>query len=236
MKVGVIIPAYNEAHRIRQTIRAVRLLPEIAEILVVDDGSSDETASEALREGARVVWHQENYGKGQALKTGIQSVRSEVIVFADADIGEYAAELHKLIDPVLSGQTDMTVAIFPPVQGKQGFGLVKGLAEWGIRRLTGFTAHAPLSGQRAVRRRMIQNLSLADGYGVEVGMTIDALLAGYRVLEIPVTMRNREYGRTLGGFLHRGLQFLHILRVLLERWSDRKTLAGEQQDGMGIKE
>ena len=109
MKVGVIIPAYNEAERIRQTIRAVRLLPNIAEIVVVDDGSADETASEALREGARVVWHQANYGKGQALKTGIQSVRSEVIVFADADMGEYASDLYKLIEPIVSGKADMTV-------------------------------------------------------------------------------------------------------------------------------
>lgn len=236
MKVGVIIPAYNEAERIRQTIRAVRLLPNIAEIVVVDDGSADETASEALREGVRVVWHQANYGKGQALKTGIQSVQSEVIVFADADMGKYASDLYKLIEPVVSGKADMTVAIFPPVQGKQGFGLVKGLSKWGIRRLTGYTSQAPLSGQRAVRKQMIRKLSLADGYGVEVGMTIDALLAGYRVLEIPVTMRNREFGRTLGGFLHRGRQFLHILRVLLERWPERKAPVGEPQDGMGIKE
>lgn len=235
MKVGVIIPAYNEADRIGQTIRSLKSIPEIGEIVVVDDGSTDETASKALREGVRVVWHQQNYGKGQALKSGIQSVQSEVVVFADADLGEHATAIRKLIEPILSGQADMTVAVFPPAEGKQGFGLVKGLAKWGIRRLTGVSPQAPLSGQRAVRKRVIQTLSLADGYGVEVGMTIDALFAGYRVLEIPVSMRNREYGRTLRGFLHRGRQFLHIARVLLERWRDRPFAGSELQDRMGMK-
>jgi glycosyltransferase involved in cell wall biosynthesis len=236
MKVGVVIPAYNEADRIRQTIRAVRTLPEIVEIVVVDDGSDDETASLALREGVRVVWHQHNYGKGQALKSGIQSIQSDILLFVDADMGEQASELSSLLKPILAGQTDLAIAVFPPAKGKQGFGLVKGLARWGIHRLTGFTPLAPLSGQRAVTKEAIRHISLADGYGVEVGMTVDVLLAGYRVAEIPVAMQNREYGRTLRGFLHRGRQFLHIARVLLERWTGRKHPAGELQDGMEMKE
>lgn len=236
MKVGVVIPAYNEADRIRQTIRAVRrTLPEIAEIVVVDDGSADETASQALREGVRVVWHQRNCGKGQALKSGIQSVQSDILVFVDADMGEQASELNSLLGPILAGQADLTIALFPPAKGKQGFGLVKGLARWGIQRLTGFVPRAPLSGQRAVTKEAIRQISLADGYGVEVGMTIDLLLAGYRVAEIPVAMRNREYGRTLRGFLHRGRQFFHISRVLLERWTERKH-PGEARDGMEMNE
>ncbi|MFC4769213.1 glycosyltransferase family 2 protein [Effusibacillus consociatus] len=224
MTVGVIIPALNEAGRIGKTVQAIRSLPEVSQILVVDDGSTDETVSEALRAGARVVWHKENYGKGQALRTGLQSMKSEIIAFVDADIGEYADELRKLIAPVREGQTDMTIAVFPAVEGKQGLGIVKGLAKWGIRRLTGFSTAAPLSGQRVLRKELISYLHLADGYGAEVAMTIDALRAGYRVLEVPVAMHNREYGRTLRGFLHRGKQFLHVVRALLERWKDSTEL------------
>ncbi|BCJ85858.1 glycosyltransferase family 2 protein [Effusibacillus dendaii] len=220
MKTGVVVPAYNEAESIAETIRYIRMLPEVDEILVVDDGSSDKTASEAIRAGARVVWHQQNFGKGQALKTAFQSIQSEMVVLLDADIKEGALELRKLIDPVLRGDADMTIAAFPPAVGKQGFGIVKGVAKWGIYRTTGFSAHAPLSGQRAFRKELIQHLNLADGYGVEVAMTIDALRAGYRLLEVPVHMKNREYGRTWKGFCHRGRQFVHILRALLERGND----------------
>lgn len=228
MKVGVIIPAYNEADRIGATVKAVRSLQEVNEILVVDDGSSDETTSEAIRAGARVVWHGQNYGKGQALRTGLQSLQTDVIAIVDADIGEQAVELRKLLQPVIEDRADMTIAMFPPVEGKQGFGIVKGLAKWGIHRLTGFTPSAPLSGQRTFRKRMIRDLHLADGYGAEVALTIDALRAGYRVMEVPVSMQNREYGRTLRGFLHRGRQFLHVLKALLERWNEPAVLRADE--------
>ncbi|WP_018132824.1 glycosyltransferase family 2 protein [Effusibacillus pohliae] len=224
VRVGVMIPAYNEAERIRMTIQAVRSLPQVAEILVVDDGSTDDTISEALRAGARVVWHGKNYGKGQALKTGLQSIQSEIVAVVDADMGEQAVEIQKLIEPVANGEADMTVGVFPPLQGKGGFGMVKGIARWGIRRLTGFSAEAPLSGQRALSKKLARQLNIADGYGAEVKMTIDALRAGWRVVEVPVAMHNREYGRTIRGFLHRGRQFLHVLRALLECWNDSPAL------------
>lgn len=220
MKVGVIIPAYNEAERILDTIRAVCSLPEVEEVLVVDDGSTDDTAARALRAGVRVAWHRQNFGKGQALKTGLQSIRSEIVAMIDADIGERAVELRKLAEPVRRGKADLAIAQLPPAEGKNGFGIVKGLAKWGIRRLTGFTAQAPLSGQRVFRRDIVRHLNLADGYGAEVAMTIDALRAGYRVLEVPVAMKNREYGRSLRGFLHRGRQFWHVAQALLERWRE----------------
>lgn len=235
MKIGVMIPAYNEADKITQTIRAVKSIPEIHEIVVIDDGSTDATASAALREGVRVVWHQENYGKGQALKTGFQSLQSDIVVLVDADIGEQAVEVQKLIEPIQAGLADMTIAIFPPVQGKQGFGLVKKLAIWGIHRLTGFYPQAPLSGQRAIRKELLKKLHIANGYGVEVAMTIDALHAGYHVLEVPVEMYNREYGRSLRGFIHRGRQFIHIARTLFERWAEKKTTIGGIPDGMEVK-
>ncbi|GAX91899.1 glycosyltransferase family 2 protein [Effusibacillus lacus] len=229
MRVGVIIPAYNEAERIGATIQAVQSLPEVNEVLVVDDGSTDDTTSESLRAGARVVWHQRNYGKGQALRTGFQSIQSDIVVVVDADMGEGACEIRKLIQPVMEGVSDLTIAAFPPPEGKNGFGLVKGLAVWGIRRLTGFVASSPLSGQRAFRKEIISRLSLSDGYGAEVAMTIDVLRAGFRVSEVPVAMYNREYGRTLRGFLHRGRQFVHVLRALAERWEDSGEMPSAEE-------
>jgi hypothetical protein len=108
------------------------------------------------------------------------------------------------------------VAILPRPHGKAGFGLVKGLARWGIRRMgNGFEAHAPLSGQRALNRRAIDVATpFAHGYGVEVALTIRVLRAGLRVLEVPTTMSHAETGRDLSGIVHRGRQFAHVARTL----------------------
>lgn len=221
MRVSVLIPAWNEADRIDQTILAVRTLPEVDEIIVIDDGSTDETYRVAMEAGARVVRHFTNYGKGAAMYSGILSTDSDVVVFLDADMCETAVEVRKLLRPVLEDRCDMSIGCLPrPTRG--GFGLVKGFARGGIRRLGGIELAAPLSGQRACNRRALDAIgSLGEGYGVEVAMTIDAARGGIRLLEVEVDMKNREYGRDLRGFWHRGKQLIHIARVLYSRWQIR---------------
>ena len=222
MRVSVLIPAWNEADRIDQTILAVRTVPNIHEIIVIDDGSTDETYRVSMEAGARVVRHRTNHGKGAALYSGILAATdSDVVVFLDADMGETAVEIEKLIKPIVEHRCDMTIGRLPrPLRG--GFGLVKGFARRGIRYLGGIDVEAPLSGQRACNRRALDVIgSLGHGYGVEVAMTIDAARGGMRLLEVEVDMKNREYGRDLRGFLHRGRQLMQIARVLLNRWQTR---------------
>ena len=222
MRVSVLIPAWNEADRIDQTILAVRTLPNIHDIIVIDDGSTDETYRVSMEAGARVIRHRTNHGKGAALYSGIlATTNSEVVVFLDADMGETAVEIEKLIKPIVENRCDMTIGRLPrPMRG--GFGLVKGFARRGIRYLGGIDVEAPLSGQRACNRRALDAIgSLGHGYGVEVAMTIDAARGGMRLLEVEVDMKNREYGRDLRGFLHRGRQLMQIARVLLNRWQTR---------------
>ncbi|TCP59609.1 glycosyl transferase family 2 [Tumebacillus sp. BK434] len=218
MKVSVLIPAWNEADRIDQTILAVRTLDSVEEIIVIDDGSTDETYRIALEAGARVIRHSTNYGKGAALYSGLLVADADIYVFLDADMCETAVEIEKLIRPILENRCDLTIGRLPkPLKG--GFGLVKNFARGGIRRLCGVDMQAPLSGQRALNRSVLDAIgNLGDGYGVEVGMTIDAARGGMRILEVEVDMKNREYGRNLRGFLHRGKQFVQIARVLLNRW------------------
>jgi Glycosyl transferase family 2 len=99
-----------------------------------------------------------------------------------------------------------------------GFGLVVGLARWGVRRLTGRTLAAPLSGQRAMRRPVWERVGGPEGgFGAETGFDIDALRAGFRVLEVPTAMAHAATGRDLRGFLHRGRQFVAVARVLARR-------------------
>lgn len=218
MKVTAIIPAYNEVQRIAETVAAVRRIRGVDEVLVVDDGSTDATGAVAAAAGARVLTLRRNRGKGGALTEGIKAAGGDVLLFLDADLGRSAEQGRALLEPVLRGEADMTVARFPERRHRGGFGLVKRLAAWGITRLTGRTLRAPLSGQRALRREVIESAgSLAPGWGIEVGLTIDAIRQGYRVLEIPTDMDHAVTGRSAADFWHRGRQFLAVARVLLGR-------------------
>lgn len=219
VKVSAVIPAYNEESRIGDTIRALRALKEVAEIVVADDGSADNTGSAAKNAGADVVLKlKENRGKGEALARGLGAAGGDIICLVDADLGETAAEFGLLLAPVLAGEADMTVGVLPRPQRKAGFGLVMGLAAWGIRFLTGYRPVSPLSGQRVITRQVFEQCGFRSGFGIEVGLTIECLRRGFRLLEVPVRMKHRESGRNLAGFRHRGRQFVQVARTLWQAW------------------
>jgi glycosyltransferase involved in cell wall biosynthesis len=212
---SVLIPAYNEEARLGATLRAVREAGFADEVVVVDDGSQDGTARVAENEGARVVRLPRNLGKGEALNRGAREVRGDVVVLLDADLGASAGQGALLLGPLAAGRADIAVAVFPPVRRKAGFGMVKRLARWALRR-EGLDAREPLSGQRAMRREVLLDLlPFHSGFGIEVGMSIRALRKGYRIEEVDTTMSHAETGRDVRGFLHRGRQFLDVLRVVL---------------------
>ena len=99
-----------------------------------------------------------------------------------------------------------------------GVGLALGFARWAIERRCGLRTLAPISGQRALSREALESaLPLAHGYGMEIGMTIDAVRAGCKLQEIELDLAHRATGRSLGGFLHRGAQLLDFVRVYLQR-------------------
>lgn len=237
MSVIALIPAHNEQARIVQTVTAVGTITEIDRVIVIDDGSTDRTAELAAGAGAEVVSLAVNSGKGAALNAGLARATSRgedpVILLLDADLGDSAAQAGSLLLPVVQGVADMTIAAFPRPQGKAGFGLVKGLARRGIRRLGNpdFPAHAPLSGQRALSPAARHACTpFAQGYGVEIALTVHALQAGLRVLEVETTMTHAATGRDLAGFLHRGRQFLHVLRTLValsKESGSRRTRSAE---------
>ena len=217
MDVAVIIPAHNEAVRIGETVRAAAAVPGVTRVVVVDDGSTDDTDRVAEEAGAKVVRLYGNRGKGTALEAGaVRVADADIVLLLDADLGQTATQASLLLTPVLEGEADMTVAGFPTPQGKAGFGLVKGLARWGIARLGGgFDARAPLSGQRALTRACLATVRpFLAGYGAEIGLTVRALRAGFRIAEVPTTMAHSATGRDLKGFVHRGRQFTHVALAL----------------------
>ncbi len=218
--VIALVPAYNEEVFVKKTVKALKALsPQyVGEIVVVDDGSTDNTTKVAKRAGARVIKLPANLGKGAALNRALKELKGDVLLLVDADLGESVVEAKKLLEPVLLGEVDMAIGDLPKPKIKGGFGLVKGLAKWGIEHFAHFKTNEPLSGQRALQWYVIDTTGeLDEGFGTEVGLTIDAVRAGFRVIEVPVEMSHKETGRDIAGFLHRGRQFYAVLQSILKR-------------------
>ncbi len=144
---------------------------------------------------------------------------AHLLLFLDADLGVTAAEAAVLIPPVSSGAADMTIATFPVVPGRGGGrGIVVRASRWGIRRLTGRTMAAPLSGQRCLTPAVLRAARpLARGFGVETGLTIDALRAGFRVVEVPTTMDHRVGQNDWRAQVHRARQLRDVVRAMVPR-------------------
>ena len=215
-EVTVLIPAYNEEEYISGTIFGVKASGSAGRIIVVDDGSTDNTGKVAARYGAEVLRLERNRGKGYALNCGLQRIAGGIVVFIDADTGLSACEINKLVEPVETGRADMTIGVLPSVSSKGGFGFVKKIAETAVYRSTGRKLYAGLSGQRAAKREVLYAIGrIPDGFAAETGLNIKVIRLGYTVLEVPVNMFHRESGRDLRGFLHRGKQFMDILSFCL---------------------
>ena len=220
--VTILIPAYNEADHIGATVQAVKNLNKVDQIIVINDCSKDDTSKLAREAGAEVFDLPQNMGKGGALNYGMKYAKGMIIGLLDGDLGRTAAEVDKLLEPVLNNKADMTIGRFPPAQKKGGFGLVTNLARKGIRWFTGLEVASPLSGQRVIRKIVLEKVGpFESGFGVEVGLTIDVFRNGFRVKEIPVQMGHAETGRDLAGFLHRGRQFTDVIIVLTRRLMKR---------------
>jgi hypothetical protein len=219
VRVVALVAARNEGGTVGATVRAISAIPEVDEVVVADGASTDGTAAEARAAGARVLIGSNRDGKGGTLEGALQHLGpADVYLLLDADLGSSAREGARLVAPVLAGRADLAIGTLPREPRHGGFRLVKRAAAATIRRLSGFRATEPLSGQRAVTAACLAAVRpLAPGFGVEVAMTVDAVRAGFRVVELPVSMTHAPTGRHLAGFLHRGRQGLDLLRVALPR-------------------
>ncbi|TDA69996.1 MAG: glycosyltransferase [Clostridia bacterium] len=227
--VSVLIPAYQAAAHIYPTVTTARELPGVERVVVVDDGSTDDTASLAEAAGAVVLRLPANMGKGEALNRGVPLLSGRLVLLLDADLEASAGQAWRLLEPLVRGEAEVSIGVPLPreeccqipggglpegVKGG-GLGLARGLAALGIYAFTGRRLQAPLSGQRAMTRRGLERLlPLARGFGVEVAMTVRAHRLGMRVVEVEMPFTHAVTGRDLRGFYHRGRQFLDISRAL----------------------
>jgi LmbE family N-acetylglucosaminyl deacetylase/CTP:molybdopterin cytidylyltransferase MocA len=187
MRVSCIIPAYNEAATIPAVVRAARACPDVDEVIVVSDGSTDETARRAEEAGAdRVIALPRNQGKGGAVLVATQQASGDVILLLDADLcGLRPADLSRLLAPVLKGEVDMSVVLFA---GDPWHGLMH-----------------RLSGQRALQRHLLQHPEAlaGTGFGFELALHRVAKKERARVVRVPLAgvthRRKREkYGTVKG--------------------------------------
>jgi glycosyltransferase involved in cell wall biosynthesis len=220
--LAVIVAARNEADLVGTTVRALRRTFPEAALWVADDASEDGTAEMAMMAGAQVVSRGRPHGKGGNMTAAAEAALSsdpapELVLLCDGDLGESAARLQPLVAAVAGDECDLAVAAFSRRLGG-GFGIALGFARRAIRGLCGFEAAAPISGQRAMRAGVLRaTLPFARGYGMELGMTVDAVRGGYRVREYELDLAHRATGRDLAGFLHRGRQLRDFSRAYLSR-------------------
>ena len=237
--VAVVIPARNEAERIRATVAGAAGLPGVDLVIVVDDGSADDTAVLAGQAGATVLRHNRSRGKAAAMETGADAAamleatdtpprarHARHLLFLDADLGDTAAAAGPLTEPVRAGEADMTIAVFTERVRQGGHGLVVGLSGAGIERATGWRPAQPLNGQRCLTRAAFEVARpLAAGFGVETALTIDLLRAGMRVAEVEVPLAHRATGNEWAAQVHRARQLADVARALAAREPVTRALA-----------
>jgi glycosyltransferase involved in cell wall biosynthesis len=218
----VIVAARNERDRIGATLGALSQALPGARLLVADDASTDGTAQIAMRERAWVVSRGRRHGKGANVTAAAQAAISEfdedpTVLLCDGDLGDSAGELSALVEAVENGDCDVAVARFADSLGG-GFGISLGYSRRAVARTCGAHLSAPLSGQRAMRLSTLRELlPFAEGWGMETGMTIDAIRAGHWILEIELPLEHRVTGRSPAGFLHRARQLRDIRRAARAR-------------------
>ena len=224
--MAVIVAARNEADRIGETLSVLAEALPAAGLWVADDASSDGTAEVAMAAGAQVVSRGRPHGKGANVAAAAQAALSgepspRLILLCDGDLGASAAQLTRLVDAVERGECDLAVAAFGRRLGG-GFGIALGFARWTIRRLCGLETEAPISGQRAMGVELLRaTLPFAHGYGMEIGITVDAVRGGYTVREYELDLSHRVTGRSIAGFAHRARQLADFVRVFLSRRDGR---------------
>ena len=183
-KVSVIIPAYNEEETVANVVGVVKKVSFVDEIIVVNDGSSDNTEAEALKAGAIVINHEVNKGKGEALQTGYKESECDIIAFIDADIHNLTSnKVEAMIKPILDGKTDITKTKFSRASGRVTELTAKPLLNFFFPEIS---FEQPLSGQFAARKDVLRKINFESDYGVDVGIVIDADVQGISIMEVDI--------------------------------------------------
>lgn len=197
----IIIPAYNEEQGLPVVLEKIlKLIDDSFEILIVDDGSTDNTAAVARRYPCRLIRHKVNRGKGAAMKTGIQNARGENIIFIDAD-DTYPAET---ILEIAAALEDYDYVVASRSKGKQNIPAFNRIGNAifrnSIRYIYGFKAYDPLTGLYGLKKMHLEKMDLhSRGFGIESEIAIKAAAMGLKIKDIPIVYRERIGKAKLNG-------------------------------------
>lgn len=183
-QVSVVIPVLNESRTISRLVRWLLRDPRVGEVLVVDDGSVDNTPELATEAGARVITSS-LLGKGASMEDGLQAARCDLLVYLDGDLRGLCRDLiHRLVSPIESGSADFVKAKFERQAGRVTELTARPLLRTYFPELSDL--NQPLGGIIAARKSILRRLRFENDYGVDVGLVIDAIAQRARVAEVDI--------------------------------------------------
>ena len=222
--ISIVLPAFNEADSIGNVIANVRRLYPDAELIVVDDGSTDDTAGAAAAAGAVVYQHPYNIGNGAAVKTGIRKASGDTLVFMDADGQHDPADIGRLLENM--PEYDMVV-------GARSFtdqasvlrGLGNKIYNWMASYVTNFRVLDLTSGFRAVKAEIARSFIylLPNTYSYPTTITLGVLRSGMSVEYIPIKARKRKRGASNINIVKDGVRFFMILTRICTLFSPMRV-------------
>lgn len=223
-KISVIIPAYNEAGTIGTLVSSIRSLYPDADIIVINDGSSDNTADVAKAAGAEVYSHPYNIGNGAAIKSGIRKASGEVLVFMDGDGQHNAQDIAELLKYI--PEFDMVVgARSMGDQASLGRAIANKAYNWFASYVAKFPIKDLTSGFRAVKSNIAKSFVylLPNTYSYPATITLGVLRSGMSVKYVPIKMRKRKTGKSNIKIVHDGVRFFMIITKICTLYSPMRV-------------
>ena len=210
--VSIIIPAYNEADSVDQIVSNIKTIYPDYEIIVIDDGSTDNTVAEAQKAGAKIFSHPYNIGNGAAIKSGIRVATGDILVFMDADGQHNPADIAILLEHL--PEFDMVVgARSISDQASLGRALGNKVFNWFASYVAKFSIKDLTSGFRAVKSNVARNFLylLPNTYSYPTTLTLGVLRSGMSVKYVPIKAGHRKTGKSSVKMLQDGVRFFMII-------------------------
>lgn len=223
-KVSVIVPAYNEGDIIGDIVTDIKALHPDFEVIVVNDGSSDDTVVAAQKAGARVYSHPYNIGNGAAIKSGIRLATGDVLVLMDGDGQHNPEDIAKLL--AYFPQFDMVVGARSAVdQASLGRALGNKIYNWFASYVAKFSVKDLTSGFRAVKSNVARNFLylLPNTYSYPTTLTLGVLRSGLSVKYVPIRIQKRQTGKSNIKMLQDGVRFFMIITRICTLYSPMRV-------------
>jgi len=222
--ISIIIPAYNEAENIGSVVQQIRDQYPDAEIIVIDDGSSDRTAEAALSAGAKVYAHPYNIGNGAAVKSGIRVASGDILVFMDGDGQHAPAEIKNLLgflpdyDMVVGARTLKSQASIGRALGNRFY-------NWFASYVAKFRVEDLTSGFRAIKADLAKSFLylLPNTYSYPTTLTLGVLRSGRSVKYVPIRAQARKQGKSKIRFFQDGVRFFMIIVKICTLYSPMRV-------------